>query len=142
MTQEDKNRLFTQLLSEYRELLADMDELNRALWFAANEENELMSLIVESGESTDEAMERYKTKLLAIAAALESLPCASTERRTIAELRGRAVSVSVSWPAEKALSEGDDYLSDLARMSPLEFSLHVDELYKRTLDSLRSEGAI
>lgn len=50
MTQEDKNRLFTQLLSEYRELLADMDELNRALWFAANEENELMSLIVESGK--------------------------------------------------------------------------------------------
>ncbi|CAM3049515.1 Uncharacterised protein [Ectopseudomonas mendocina] len=141
MNQEEKDRLFAQLLSEYRELFADMDELNRTLWFAANEENELMSFIVEPGESTDEAMERYKAKLLAIAAALESLPCASTERRTIAELRDRVVSVSVGWPAEKALSEGD-YLSDLARMSPLEFSQHVDELYKQTRESLRSEGAI
>ena len=88
MIQEEKDRLFAQLLSEYRELFADMDELNRTLWFAANEENELMSFIVESGESTDEAMERYKAKLLAIASALESLPCASTEQRTIAELRG------------------------------------------------------
>ncbi|QTS85221.1 hypothetical protein JLK41_18105 [Ectopseudomonas khazarica] len=142
MTQEEKDRLFAQLLSEYRELFADMDELNRTLWFAANEENELMSFIVESGESTDEAMERYKAKLLAIASALESLPCASTERHTITELRDRAVSVSVSWPAEKALLEGDDYLSDLARMSPLELSQHVDELYKQTMESLRSEGAI
>ncbi len=142
MTQEDKNRLFTQLLSEYRELLADMDELNRALWFAANEENELMSLIVESGESTDEAMERYKTKLLAIAAALESLPCALTEQRTIAELRNTAASVSVSWSAGKTPSEGDDYLSCLTQMSPLEFSRYVDELYKQALRDLRSEGAI
>lgn len=142
MTQEEKDRLFAQLLSEYRELFADMDELNRTLWFAANEENELMSFIVESGESTDEAMERYKAKLLAIAAALESLPCASTEQGTIAELRNTAVSVSFSWPAEEAPSEEDDYLSGLARMSPLEFSQHVDELYKHTLKGLRSEGAI
>lgn len=141
MPQEEKDRLFAQLLSEYRELFADMDELNRTLWFAANEENELMSFIVEPGEGTDEAMERYKAKLLAIAAALESLPCASTERRTIDELRHRVVSVSVSWPAEKALSEGD-YLSDLARMSPLEFSQHVDEHYRQTLEELRSQGAI
>jgi hypothetical protein len=60
MTQEEKDHLFTRLITEYRELLADMDELNRTLWFAANEENELMSFIVEPGETPDQAMPRYQ----------------------------------------------------------------------------------
>lgn len=34
------------------------------------------------------------------------------------------------------------YLSGLAQMSRLEFSRYIDELYKQTLEGLRSEGAI
>lgn len=142
MTQEEKDHLFTRLLTEYRELFADMDELNRTLWFAANEENELMSFIVGPGETPDQAMPLYQVKLLAIAAALESLPCASTEQRNIVELRLTAARVSATWPAEKATPEGEDYLSELARMGPGEFSQHIDVLYKQTLEDLRPEGAI
>ena len=142
MTQEEKDHLFTRLLHEYRELFADMDELNRTLWFAANEENELMSFIVGPGETPDQAMPRYQVKLLAIAAALESLPCATTEQRNIAELRHMAAQVSTASPAETVIPEGEDYLSGLARMSPGEFSQHIDVLYKQTLEDLRSEGAI
>ena len=142
MTQEEKDHLFTRLLTEYRDLFADMDELNRTLWFATNEDNELMSFIVVPGETADEAIESYKVKLLAIAAALESLPCASTEQRNIAELRHTAARVSATWPAKKATPGGEDYLSDLARMGPGEFSQHIDELYKQTLEDLRLEGSI
>jgi hypothetical protein len=142
MTQEENDHLFTRLLTEYRELFADMDKLNRTIWFATNEENELMSFIVVPGETADEAIERYKVKLLAIAAALESLPCASTEQCNIAEIRHTATRVSVAWPAEKATPEGEDYLSGLARMGPGEYSQHINELYKQTLEDLRSEGAI
>lgn len=142
MTQQEKDHLFTRLLTEYRELFADMDELNRTLWLATNEENELMSFIVGPGETPDQAMPRYQVKLLAIAAALESLPCAATEQRNIAELRHMAAHVSTARPAEKVIPEGEDYLSGLARMSPDEFSQHINELYKQTLEDLRSEGAI
>ena len=142
MTQEEKDHLFTRLLTEYRELFADMDELNRTLWFAANEENELMSFIVEPGETPDQAMPRYQVKLLAIAAALEALPCTATERHNIAELRHMAAHASTTWPAEKVTLEGEDYLSGLARMSPGEFSQHIGALYKQTLEDLRSEDAI
>lgn len=142
MTQEEKDHLFSQLLAEYRGLFADMDELNRTLWFAVNEENELMSFIVGPGETPDQAMPRYQVKLLAIAAALESLPCAATEQCNIAELRHMAAHVSPPWPAENVIPESEDYLSGLARMSPGEFSQHIDELYKQTLEDLRSEGAI
>lgn len=41
--------------------------------------------------------------------------------------------MSVSWSAGKTPSEGDDYLSCLTQMSPLEFSRYVDELYKQAL---------
>lgn len=142
MTQEEKDHLSSRLLAEYRDLFADMDELNRMLWFAVNEENELMSFVVGAGESADQAMERYKVKLIAIAAALESLPCAAAERRNIAELRHTATHTSISWPAGDVIPEGQDYLSNLARMTPDEFSLHINELYKQTLEELRSEGAI
>ncbi|MDP3845884.1 MAG: hypothetical protein Q8R10_05605 [Pseudomonas sp.] len=142
MTQEENDHLFTRQLAEYRELFADMDELNRTLWFAVNEENELMSFIVGAGETPDQAIPRFKVKLLAIAAALESLPCAATEQRNIAELRHMAAHMSTACPAEKVTPEGEDYLSGLARMSPGEFSQHIDELYKQTLEDLRSEGAI
>ncbi|MBB1519046.1 hypothetical protein [Aquipseudomonas guryensis] len=142
MAQEEKDHLFTRLLIEYQERFAERDELNRTLWLATNEENELMSFIVVPGETADESIERYKVKLLAIAAALESLPCASTEQRNIAELRHTAAHVSATWPAEKATPEGEDYLSGLARMGPGEFSQHIDELYNQTLEDLRSEGAV
>ena len=142
MTQEEKNHLFTRLLAEYRELFAGMDELNRTLWFAVNEENELMSFIVGPGETPDQAMPRFQVRLLAIAAALESLPCAATEKRNIAELRLMAANVSTAWPSEEFIPEGEDYLSGLVLMSPGEFSQHINELYKQTLDDLRSEGAI
>jgi hypothetical protein len=49
MTQEEQDHFFSRLLPEYRALFADMDELNRTLWFAVNEENELMSFIVGPG---------------------------------------------------------------------------------------------
>jgi hypothetical protein len=130
------------LLPEFRDLFAEMDELSRTLWFAVNEENELMSFIVGPGETPDLAMPRYIVKLLAVAAALESLPCAATEQRNIAEPRHMAVHVSTSWPAEKVTPEGGDYLSDFAQISPGEFSQLIDELYKQTLQDLRSEGAI
>jgi len=84
MTQKEKNHLFARLLPEYRDLFVDMDDLNRTLWFAVNEENELMSFIVRSCETADQAIEHYKAKLLAIAAALESLPCAAAELRHMA----------------------------------------------------------
>lgn len=142
MTQEKKDCLFALLLPEYRSLFADMDKLHRTLWFSVNEKNELMSFIVGPGESSDQAMERYKIKLLAIAAALESLPCAAAEQRNIAELRRMAAHVSTAWLTEKIIPEGGDYLSNLARMAPSEFSQYIDELYKKTLEDLRSDGAI
>lgn len=142
MTPEEKDHLFSRLLAEYRDLFADMDELNRTLWFAVNEENELMSFIVGPGETPDQAMPRFNVKLLAIAAALESLPCAATEQRNIAELRHMAAHVSTKWPTEEIIPEGEDYLSGLTRMSTGEFSQHIDELYKQTLEDLRSESAI
>ena len=52
MTQKEKDHLFARLLPEYRDLFADMDDLNRTLWFAVNEENELMSF--RSEEHTSE----------------------------------------------------------------------------------------
>lgn len=142
MTQDEKDHLFAQLLSEYQDLFSDMDELNRTLWFAVNEENELMSFIVGPGETPDQAIERYKVRLLAIAAALESLPCAADEQRNIAELRHMVTNTSTAWPRDSVYPEGKDYLSELAGMAPDEFSQHVDDLYKQTLDQLRSEGAI
>ena len=63
--------------------------------------NELMSFIVGPGETPDQAMTRYKVKLLAIAAALESLQCAATEQRNIFELRHMAAHVSTARPPEK-----------------------------------------
>lgn len=142
MTQEEKDHLFAQLLPEYRDLFSDMDELNRTLWFAVNEENELMSFIVGPDETPAQAIPRYKVKLLAIAAALESLPCAVAEQRNIAEIRHMATHTSTAWPTESVIPEGKDYLSELAGMAPDEFSRYADDLYKQTLDELRSEGAI
>src|SRR3990167_10223257 len=113
MTQEEQDHLFAQLLHGYRDLFADMDELNRTLWFAVNEENELMSFIVGPGETPDQAMPRYQVKLRAIAAALESLPCAAAEQRNIAELRHMAIHTSTASPAGGAVPEGKDYLSTL-----------------------------
>lgn len=142
MTQEEQDNLFTQLLHEYQALFADMDQLSRTLWFAINEENELMSFIVGSGETPDQALPRFKVKLLAIAAALESLPCAAAEQRNIAELRHTAMHVSAYSPTESAIPEGEDYLSQLNRMTPDELSQHADELFRQALEELRSEGAI
>ena len=142
MTPQEKDHLFARLLPGYRSLFADMDELNRTVCFAVNEENDLMSFIVGSGESADQAIERYKVKLLAIAAELESLPCAAAEHLNIANLRHMAAHTSTEWPAENVIPEGKDYLSDLARMAPDEFSQHIDKLYKQTLEELRSEDAI
>lgn len=142
MTQEEKEHLFTRLLAEYRDLFAGMDHLNRTLWFAVNEENELMSFIVESGETPDQALPRFKVKLLAIAAALESLPCAAVEERNIAELRHTAMHVSTCRPTKDVIPEGEDYLSQLNRMTPEELAQHTDELCRQTLEELRSEGAI
>lgn len=142
MTQEEKDHLFAQRLPEYRDLFSGMDELHRALWFAVNEENELMSFVVEAGEAADQALARYKIKLLAIAAALESLPCAATEKHNIAELRHTAAHTSITRPTGDVIPEGQDYLSNLADMTPDELSKHIDELYKQTLVELRSEGKI
>ncbi|MEB0025893.1 hypothetical protein QN375_08935 [Pseudomonas sp. MH9.2] len=142
MTQKEKDHLFARLLPEYRDLFADMDDLNRTLWFAVNEENELMSFIVGSCETADQAIEHYKVKLLAIAAALESLPCAAAEQRNIAELRHMATHANTAWTSGNVIPEGKDYLSGLARMAPDEFSQHIDELYKQTLEELRSDGVI
>lgn len=142
MTQKEKDCLFALLLPEYRSLFADMDELHRTLWFAVNEENELMSFIVGPGETADKAMERYKIKLLAIAAALESLPCAAAEQRNIAELRRMATYTSTAWPTRPIAPEGEDYLSVLNRMTLDEISLHAETLYAQTLEQLRSEGVI
>lgn len=50
--------------------------------------------------------------------------------------------VSATWPAEEANHEGEDYLSDLARTGPGEFSQHIDYLYKQTLEGLSLEGSI
>lgn len=142
MTQKEKDSLFALLLPEYRSLFADMDELHRALWFAVNEENELMSFIVRPGETADQAIERYKIKLLAIAAALESLPCAAAEQRKISELRRMATNTRTAWPTRPITPDGEDYLSVLNRMTIDEISLHAETLYTQALEQLRSEGAI
>jgi len=80
---------------------------------------------------------RYKVKLLAIAVALESLPCAAAEQSNIAELRHMATHTNTAWTSESVIPEGKDYLSDLARMAPDEFSQHIYALYKQTLEELR-----
>ncbi|MEB0079410.1 hypothetical protein QN386_20900 [Pseudomonas sp. CCI3.2] len=141
MTQEEKDLLFALLLTEYQGLFAGMDELNRTLWFAVNEENELMSFVVGPSETLDLAVERYKVKLLAMAAALESLPCAAIEQLNISDLRYMAAHTTTR-PAEEVIPEGKDYLSDLNRMTPEEFSQHIADMYKHTLEQLRSEGRI
>jgi hypothetical protein len=142
MTDDEKDRLFNRLLAEYRDLFADMDDLNRTLWLAVNEENELMSFIVGADETPDDAIEPYKVKLLAIAAALESLTCAATEKRSIEELREMAARVTTAWPVESVVPEGEEYISELNRMTPDEFSQHIDDLYERTISELRSENII
>lgn len=142
MTQEEQDRLFSRLQAKYRDLFADMDKLNRTLWFAVNEENELMSFIVGPHETPDQDILRFQLKLRAIAAALESLPCAAAEQRNIAELRHIAIHTSTASPTGGAVPEGKDYLSTLAGMGPDEFSQYVDDLYNQTLDELLSEGAI
>jgi hypothetical protein len=50
--------------------------------------------------------------------------------------------VSTYSPTESDIPEGEDYLSQLNRMTPDELSLHTDELFRQTLEELRSEGAI
>lgn len=55
-----------------------------------------MSFLVGPGETADQAIERCKVKLLAIAAASESQPCTVAEQRNIAELRHMATHVSTA----------------------------------------------
>ena len=53
-----------------------------------------------------------------------------------------ATHANTAWTSGNVIPEGKDYLSGLARMAPDEFSQHIDELYKQTLEELRSDGVI
>lgn len=71
-------------------MFSGMDDAARALWFTVCDESVILSFDVDHGESPRQAEERHVVKLYAIAAALESLPCASKERGTIDDLRKMA----------------------------------------------------
>lgn len=79
--------LFKELVSLYRSMFSDMDDFARAAWFSVMDESEILSFDVGRGETIEQAEQRHNVKLLAIAAALESLPCAAKEKSTIDSLR-------------------------------------------------------
>ena len=90
MNGNEQRDLFKELVRFYRSMFSDMDEFARATWFTVMDESEILSFDVGRGEAIEQAEQRHNVKLLAIAAALESLPCAAKEQSTIDSLRSMA----------------------------------------------------
>jgi hypothetical protein len=87
MTAEEKQRIRSLAFDAYRDMFAEMSTDARACWFLISDESELLSFMVGKDETVAQASERHAIKLTAMADALESLPCAEVERKTIEDLR-------------------------------------------------------
>lgn len=87
MASDDDPETYQAAFEAYRAMFAGMSDSGRAAWFFISDESVLLSFEVAEGETPQQAEARHAVKLAAMADALESLPCAKTERGTIADLR-------------------------------------------------------
>lgn len=90
MDYDERQALYETMIEEYRAMFAGMDDAARASWFFTMDESVILSFDVSKDESNMQAEERHAVKLEAIATALNGLPCADKEQRTIEDLRTMA----------------------------------------------------
>lgn len=132
MDYDERQALYEGLVDEYRAMFGSMDDAARALWFTVSDESVILSFDVGKGETMEQAEERHNVKLLAIAMALIGLPCAEKERSTINGLYSTVHANEKRREAQRKAAGKD----------PLTFSSYAADLYRRTMDELKTEGKL
>lgn len=87
MKNAEHQAFYKEMVESYRTMFSSMDDIERISWFVSMDESAILGFEVRGDESVSQAQERHKVKLLAIAAALSSLPSAARDYYIIEDLR-------------------------------------------------------